>query len=118
MAGKLCGPCGSFTMMSLAFMCDECGHAFNVPRCLAEEVRWLHSKGVHVRGATCLRFHKTGYIKVVKDHEAFMQIFDYESIPIDDLDSVGDECCCFVPKTTMPVEKMPERWEDWVKRNG
>ena len=115
--GSECGPCGTFTLTCLAFVCDECGHNFTVPRCLTEEVRWLHSRGVHVRSAHCLRWGDTGSIKVAEEHIPFMELFDYKHIDTNPFGSIGDSDCCFIPKTVMPADKEPERYEDWIKND-
>ena len=116
--GRECGPCGSSTMMGLAFVCDECGHFFNVPRCLVSEVRFLNSKGVGVRAAGCLRMGKHGYIKVIGNHVPLMELFGYERIDPSSFGITDARNAYFVPKSEMPRTKEPERWEDWVKRNG
>jgi hypothetical protein len=103
--------------MCLAFVCDECGHSFSVPRCLTDEVRWLHSKGVGVRAARCLRFCEAGYIKVTADHIPFMELFGYEHVSPASLGITDANECYFVPKTAMPAEKEPQRWEEWVKEH-
>ena len=104
-------------MMALAFVCDECGHSFSVPRCLAEEVRKLHSKGVGIRFAGCLRWCDTGFIKVSPNHIPFMELFDYKHISPGSLGITDANECYFIPKTKLPTEKDPKRWEDWVKDN-
>jgi len=115
--GRECGLCGTSMMMGLAFVCSECGHAFNVPRCLTEEVRRLNSKGVHVRAVGCLRLYDTGFIKVSADHIPIMELFNYEHISPAKLGITDANESYFIPKTTLPTENQPERWEDWVKRN-
>ena len=116
--GGACGPCGTFTMFDLAYECDECGRFFNVPRCLVDEVRSLHSKGVSIRAATCLRMSKTGYIKVFGDHIPLMELFGYEPIDPGALGITDAKNGYFVPKSEMPRTKEPERWEDWRRQNG
>lgn len=113
--GRECGPCGTYTMMGLAYECPDCGHFLNVPRCLVEETRRLHAKGVRVRRAGCLRWGEPGFIKVAPDDEAVMELFGYERIDMGTLGEIGESGCCFVPKTAMPAEKDPQRWEDWVR---
>ena len=110
--GRECGPCGSSTMMCLAFVCDECGHFFSVPRCLTDEVRWLHSRGVHVREARCLRWGETGYISVSNDHVPFMELFGYQHIDCNSFGMSTDGNRCFIPKTAMPTEIEPKRYEE------
>lgn len=113
--GRECGPCGSFTMTCIAFVCEECGHSFSVPRCLTEEVRMLHSKGVGIRAAGCLRWCDTGFIKVSENHIPFMELFDYKHVSPESLGFTDGKDRYFIPKTVMPVEKDPKRWEDWVR---
>ena len=104
-------------MMGLAFVCDECGKSFSVPRCLTEEVRRLHERGVGIRSAGCLRWCGTGFIKVSADHIPFMELFDYEHISSGSLGITDADECYVAPKTKMPVEKDPKRWEEWVKEH-
>ena len=116
--GGACGPCGTFTMMGLAFECSECGRSFTVPRCLVDEVRFLNAKGVGVRAAGCLRMGKTGFIKVTGNHVPLMELFGYEGIDPGSFGITDARNAYFISKSEMPRTKEPERWEDWVKRNG
>lgn len=115
MRGEECGPCGTYTMMCLAFVCGECGHYFNVPRCLTDEVRTLKSMGVHVRSARCLRWGEGGYIEVLSDHIPLMEALGYEHIKTAFYGLGGARSRCFVPKTELPTDKEPQRYEDWKR---
>ena len=104
--------------MCLAFECNECGHFFNVPRCLTEEVRQLHSAGVHVRSAHCLRWGEFGYIRVAEEYIPVMELLDYKHVDTSPLGPTAQSYCCFIPKTAMPVEEEPQLYEEWIKNNG
>lgn len=112
--GRECGPCGVYTMMCLAFVCGECGHYLNVPRCLTSEVRKLKDVGVHIRSAHCLRWGNGGYIKVLEDSVPLMEALGYEHIGPLFYGNGRVERCCFIPKTEMPTDDEPELYEEWI----
>ena len=116
--GEKCGMCGTFTVMRLAYICGECGHYFNVPICLTDEVRALKTMRVNVRSARCLRWGNTGCIKVFEDQVPIMESLGYEHLNTSLTGPYGDEWCCFKPKTEMPNTKEPRRFEDWIRSNS
>ena len=116
--GPNCGPCGSYACQNLAFVCDGCGHAVFTDRCLTEEIRAIRSKGVRTLGCCCGHGEKLGYIQVMPEDVPIMELLGYEQqqeIELEDGSKMG--VACFTPKTDVPQENDPERWEDWVKKN-
>ena len=115
---KKCGLCDKLIMTSLAYQCDKCGHYVNVPNCLVDEVRSLYLLGIRVVTARCLRFCDTGYIQVNPGDIKMMEHFGYKHLSASQFGLTTNNERFFVPKTSMPIDFVPEKYEDWEKTNS
>ena len=116
--GEKCGSCGKLIMTSLAYQCDKCGHYVNVPNCLVDEVRSLYLEGVRVVTARCLRFCDTGYIQVNPGDIGKMERLGYKHLSASQLGLTTNSESFFVPKTSMPIDSIPEKFEKWEKTHS
>ena len=113
-----CGACGKLIMTSLAYKCEKCGHYFNVANCLVDEVRSLYLAGISVMSARCLRFSETGSIGVNPSDAAKMESLGYSRLSASKLDLTSETESFFAPKTSMPINSLPEKFEIWEKTHS
>lgn len=90
-----CCEIGAGKCYELAFTCEYCGHAVFVDKCLCDEIKELHARGIATLGCCCGHGARAGYIQVSPEFVDLMNAIGYEQ----QSESGDIGRWCFTPKT-------------------